>query len=188
MNIFYVDSHAGRAARALGDKHVVKMILESCQMLSSAHRVLDGREVIQRRTNKSGKVTNVRHFELVGPTIEGLLYRATHVNHPSNVWARSTPASYAWLYQHTVALLDEYERRYHKPGKPAHKCWDLMRELERVPAGIDELRVPAWEPPPLCMPDEYKVSADPVECYREYYRRGKAHLHKWTNTSPPDWL
>ena len=44
MNIFYLDRDPVIAAQMMCDKHVVKMILESAQMLSTAHRVLDGDE------------------------------------------------------------------------------------------------------------------------------------------------
>ena len=48
MNIFYLDRDPVIAAQMMCDKHVVKMILESAQMLSTAHRVLDGDEYATR--------------------------------------------------------------------------------------------------------------------------------------------
>ena len=71
MNIFYVDSDPVVAAEMMCDKHVVKMILESAQILSTAHRVLDGDE----RADIDG------------------LYKTAHKNHPSTVWYKCNPNS-----------------------------------------------------------------------------------------------
>ena len=65
------------------------MILEYAQILSTAHRVLDN-------NNNEG------------------LYKATHINHPSTIWARTTSENYKWLYDLFLSLLDEYTFRYNK--------------------------------------------------------------------------
>ncbi len=90
MNIFYVDKDPYIAAQSLCDKHVVKMILESAQMLSTAHNLLDDRK---------------------GP------YKSTHINHPSSIWCRSSHPNYAWLLVHFSSLLQEYTYRYGKIHK-----------------------------------------------------------------------
>ena len=92
MNIFYLDRDPQIAAQMMCDKHVVKMILESAQMLSTAHRVLDGDEY----ADKNG------------------LYKKAHVNHPSSEWVRCSYQQYKWLYDHMVALMEEYTYRYGK--------------------------------------------------------------------------
>lgn len=84
MNIFVLHSKPRLAARAHCDRHVVKMVLESCQLLSSAHHVLDG---------------------------DGPL-RLTHANHPCAIWTRYAYANYAWLADLADGLADEYFRRY----------------------------------------------------------------------------
>ena len=61
MNIFVLDQDTTQAAQLQCDKHVVKMIVESAQMLSTAHRVLDG--ILTKRPSKSGK-TIVKYYEL----------------------------------------------------------------------------------------------------------------------------
>ena len=89
MNIFYVDQSPVLAAQALADKHVVKMILESAQILSTAHRVLDGAKIVIKKNNRkhtSWKLLNNR---------DTVLCQATHVNHPSCVWARESTHNYA---------------------------------------------------------------------------------------------
>ena len=105
------------------DKHVVKMILEYAQLLSTAHCVIDGIQVA---------------------------YKKTHVNHPSAVWARSSMCNYMWLYRLFCALLDEYTYRYNKVHKCAELkpilCIPpdnikLSRFTEPPPAMPDEYKV-----------------------------------------------
>lgn len=83
MNIFYLDSDPVVCAQMHCDKHVVKMILESCQLLSTAHRVLDGHSTIE----KSASGRNVKRWYL-NDLRQGILYGATHINHPSAIWCR----------------------------------------------------------------------------------------------------
>ena len=90
MNIFRLDNDPFVAAYNQCNKHVVKMCLETAQLLSTAHRVLDGEDA--------------------NPD----LYKATHKNHPSAVWARENSSNYLWLMQHFDALLLEYAFRYYK--------------------------------------------------------------------------
>ena len=89
MNIFVLDENPTIAAQMHCDKHVVKMVLEAAQMLSTAHRVLDNNE-------------------------SDALYRATHANHPCSIWVRDAEKNYMWLYDHFAALCDEYTHRYGK--------------------------------------------------------------------------
>lgn len=90
MNIFYLNHNVYKCAEAHCDRHVVKMILEYAQLLSTAHFVLDG-------------VT-------VG-------YKPTHRNHPCAVWVRTGIGNYMWLFDMFVALLGEYTYRYGKVHK-----------------------------------------------------------------------
>ena len=93
MNIFYIDESPVQAARWMVDKHVVKMILESAQLLSTAHRVLDGMEVIvvNPDTNRKGKRW------ILPDAREGKLYKATHMNHQSAIWCRESIQNYKCL-------------------------------------------------------------------------------------------
>ena len=93
MNIFYLDNDPKVCAQMHLDKHVVKMILEYCQLLSTAHRVLDGTEVMGK--SKTGR--NVKRWILPDKR-EEIVYSATHINHPSAVWARQSAMNYYWLY------------------------------------------------------------------------------------------
>lgn len=176
MNIFALDQDPKQAAEWMVDKHVVKMILESAQLLSTAHRILDGTQYIDK--TKTGR--NVKRWRLPDER-EQVLYSATHINHPSAVWCRATVHNYGWLYQHFVALMNEYTYRYGK----VHKCESMSQWLVYPPKNI---KIAELTPVTPAMPDEYKVPDDSVESYRNYYRAGKKHLHKYTKRSTPSWL
>jgi hypothetical protein len=86
MNIFYLHPDPKTAAKMHCDTHCVKMVLETAQLLSTAHRELDGDELSDRRG----------------------LYKSTHRNHPSAVWARANRENYDWLVGLFKGLLEEY--------------------------------------------------------------------------------
>jgi hypothetical protein len=178
MNIFYIHPDPHIAAQQVVDSHCVKMILESAQLLSTAHRLCDGQEYVGK--SKSGR--NARRWRLPDNR-ESVLYSATHMNHPSSVWARKSSNNYAWLYEHFVGLMKEYTYRYGKQ----HKCelTDIGDMLKSPPSNIDSIPFVA---PPCAMDDIYKMGNDAVESYRKYYREGKSHLHKYTKRDMPEWL
>jgi hypothetical protein len=151
LNIFYLDNSPKSAARMQCDRHVVKMILESAQLLSTAHRVLDGDEWADSHS----------------------LYRSTHKNHPSAVWARESALNYKWLYRHFLALCDEYCYRYGKIHLSETKLADA---LWFTPTSIDHNV--QFTCPPQCMPDEFKAD-NTILAYRQYYALDKA---------PNDWF
>jgi hypothetical protein len=183
MNIFQVHSDPVIAAQSLVDKHVIKMILESAQLLSTAHRVLDGTEkTIEKYVNGSlpARYRKAKRW-LLSDSREDILYSATHVNHPSAVWCRKTNNNYNWLYAHFLALISEYEYRYGK----VHKCKSLADTLCSTPYNIPVGYLSQVTP---AMPEEYIVKLDSVSSYRNYYKNAKKHLHKWTKRQPPEWL
>ena len=104
MNIFFLDLDPYKAAQLQCDKHVVKMVLETAQLLSSAHH-------------------------LTGSEHADKLYRLTHKNHPSAVWVRQSDDNYVWTLMHLKGLLAEYTFRYNK----IHKTSKLVSILENVP-------------------------------------------------------
>lgn len=177
MNIFAISNDPNQSAIWMVDKHVVKMILESAQLLCTAHRVLDGTPYIDK--TKTGR--NVKRWRLADPQDDMLLYSATHINHPSAVWCRETTGNYEWLYQHFQALCMEYNHRYGK----YHKCMNMWDHLSMRPRNMTDGPL---QPFATAMPDEYKVPNDPVESYRNYYRVAKARMHKWTKREVPSWI
>ena len=177
MNIFYISKDPVQAAEWMVDKHVVKMILESAQLLSTAHRILDGQENLGK--SKTGR--NVKRW-ILPDSREGVLYSATHINHPSAIWCRQSVENYNWLADHMFALLYEYTYRYNKQHKIEG---ELSYMLQSPPFALKEYDMTVM---PSAMADEYKISDDPLVNYRNYYKIGKARMHKWTNRQPPEWI
>ena len=153
MNIFFLSKNPVTAARLQCDRHIVKMVLESAQMLSAAHHVN-------------------------GTTLDtDVLYKLTHKNHPSTVWCRESTENYMWLYDHFVALCDEYTHRYGKTHLTDTKFREL---LKTVPTMSQHSLTKA----PKCMPDEYKCGSL-IESYRAYYYYTKRSFAKYTNRDCP---
>lgn len=178
MNIFVVDEHPVIAAQMLCDQHVVKMITEGAQMLSTCHRVLDG--VMSKQPSNSGKRIVPRYKLDDGR--DKILYHAVHFNHPCNVWIREGIANYRWLVLHTNTLCDEYFLRYRK----IHACQNLLRYITtfgdpvNLPTGnITQTFVQA-------MPDEFK-DKDPVVAYRNFYIGSKSKFARWKYRKAPKW-
>lgn len=157
------------------DNHVLKMGIESAQMMSTAHRMLDG-ELYYERTKNGRKIKRWRLHD----QREEVLYKATHYNHPSNVWVRTAVENYNWMVDHLHGLLSEFEHRYGKK----HKTADLLYQLGSPPLNLKKWD---WTTPPLCMDDVYKRNGV-VDSYRNFYNKGKAHLHGWKNREVPEWI
>ena len=187
MNIFVLDKDPKTAARLHNDKHVVKMILESAQILSTAHRVLDGRYVTYPKKTKIGKYRRTKAWSLNGPKHQ-ILYKATHSNHPCSLWCRKSSENYKWLLALTEALCDEYYHRYgsHKnpPMQHSVRRSGMLDILQTLPDNIPEGPLTPFA---LAMPDQYK-SADSVQSYRDYYVGEKAGIMKYTRRDVPGWV
>ena len=100
MNIFVTDPSPVKSAQVLPDKHVVKMPLETCQMLSIV------------ASDKWG------HGFGILPKVDGSPYKTdkgAFRNHPCTIWAQT---NYRWLIEHGLALCAEYTHRYNK----THSC------------------------------------------------------------------
>ena len=186
MNIFYLSHDPVQCAQWHVDKHVVKMILESCQLLSTACRLIDGIPKIERRVvpgSSPEKYRNVKRWVLEDqPAVDKIIYQATHVNHPSAVWVRQSMENYVWLSALTFALIDEYKYRYGKD----HKCEIVARHLAYTP--INDFPHKGFTEPTPAMPDEYKVAGDSIASYHNYYRGAKARMASWKNRDVPHWF
>jgi hypothetical protein len=175
MNRFILDTDPATAAMYHCDKHVVKMILEESQMLSTAHRIIDGVEVAGK--SKTGR--NVKRWTLTDERNESL-YQATHVNHPCTQWSMQTNNNYNWSVCLLSDLLKEYTYRYGK----RHKCGELFDLLSKPPRNISFGPLTQF---PQAMPEDCKREKA-VDGYRAYYINHKARFAKWTNRSVPDWF
>ena len=158
MNIFVLDRDVVKSAQAHVDRHIVKMPLETAQLLCTARQELTG-------------------------DADTIPYRKTHANHPCSVWARQSLANYTWLCNMGMELCKEYTYRYGK----VHKCQAVIENcIENTPDPnvFTYLELTEF---PQAMDDEYKLS-DPVLAYRNYYNKAKAHLHSWKDRVAPVWI
>ena len=179
MNIFILDNDPVIAAQEQCDKHVVKMIVESAQMLSTVHRMLDG--VMERRPSKSGAM--LQYWKL-NDKRESILYKACHFNHPSTVWTRESKANYQWHYKHFIALCDEYTYRY---GKVHSTDTKLRIALQQIPTNIPEKHMTPFK---LAMGSNPEcILEDAVESYRRFYEtKQKRFTMVWTKRPVPKWF
>ena len=181
MNIFILDRNPKIAASYHCDKHVVKMILESAQMLSTAHwiklleskqksavdfkRVKDMKEYLYSETNK----------KLHPP------YKLTHHRHPCTIWTHQTKENYMWHVCLFKELCTEYTRRY----KKIHKSEQYLSWFQNnIPLNLRSVTLQEF---PVCMKEEYKISVDPVICYKYYYIKDKSRFAKWRYSKEPSW-
>jgi hypothetical protein len=106
MNIFFLDKDPKKCVDHYYDSHVCKMVIETAQMLCTAHHLLGNSNVP---------------------------YRKTHYNHPSTIWVRSSKKHYEWAYQLMIAIGEEFTKRYGKQHLTITKCKDILKE---IPKGI----------------------------------------------------
>ena len=177
MNIFYFDECPVKSAEAQPDKMLVKMPLETAQMLCTAHRMLDHCEV-KLVPSKSGKRMVKRY--VLDDERENILYASAYINHPCTVWARQSSGNYEWLYVHFLALGMEYTYRY---GKEHSSITDLAKSLMHLPKNIHKGDM---TPLAQAMPDEYK-NDNPVKAYRNYVIHEKNYAEWNQNRERPTW-
>ena len=181
INLFVLDKDPVIAAQLQCDKHVVKMIVESAQMLSTVHRMLDG--IPKRGPSKSGKTTTKKWT--LPDDREDTFYKAVHIHHPCTVWTMKTNNNYNWHYVHFAALCDEYSYRYGK----IHSTDALLRDKlktppKNIPVGYLTMHPLAMQSNPECM-----FPNDPVKSYRMFYQTKQDRFKMaWTKRDIPDWF
>jgi hypothetical protein len=212
VNIFQFDAEPEAAARQHCDVHVVKMILETAQILSTAWHVLCSQQFRVLDAPEESEFGGVLYTkcmayaakgaprELVGeadgPIFSGdnvyllfgqRIYAPTHVNHPCTIWARTSAGNYKWLWRLGMALCTEYTYRFGK----THKTEAVLWTLEPLPPPL-EGSAEDWNWLSPCMPPEYKV-LDTAGCYDtpasyiRYCSVAKRHILEWTRREDPIW-
>ena len=178
MNIFYLDHSPRLAAMYHCDKHIPKMILETCQLLFTKHWARVG--------YKPGEYP-LAQYELSKRYKEEFyqcpkVYKPTHWNHPCSIWTRTSDMHYAWLLELGEGLLFQYKQRF----KKEHACTGIIMWMiyNFNPDIGDE-----FVEPPQCMPDQYK-SNDTVKSYQNYYIYEKSRFAKWDRAKrgTPKWF
>ncbi len=180
MNIFYLSSSTSKCAEYHVDRHVTKMCIEYAQLLSTAHRLLDGTEYFDKTSNNR----KIKRWMLPDKR-ESLLMKSTHPNHPSAIWCRESKENYEWIYNLWKNLLSEYTYRYGK----VHACARLLETLKTTPSNIPDKPFTQVTP---AMPDECKIPGDSIASYRNYYINNKRHLASWegkvNSRNVPEWF
>lgn len=192
MNIFVLHTDPKIAATMHLDKHVVKMILEYGQLLSTAHRLQSGRDesivYVERKSGLKQRKVILLDGDVVEeqdgkPVLKATrVYLDTHANHPCGLWVRDSKANYLWTHDLLVATCREYTYRYGKIHKMESS--GLLDTLATTPLLSPEISL---TPFPLAMPDEYKVDC-PVQSYRNYYLGAKREILSYKNRKEPDWI
>lgn len=143
MNIFYLDHNPKLCAEYHVDRHVIKMVLESMQLLCSAHHICPSNN------------TNIP-------------YKLTHKNHPCAIWVRASLDNYLWLRDLLCELSAEYTYRYGKE----HKC-KRDGYIDWVCGNFPNIPKNGFTMPALAMPDNAKhidpITAY-RQCYNMYKR------------------
>jgi hypothetical protein len=172
MNIFILSFNQRICAKWHCDQHIIKMIIEYAQLLSTAHRVLDGTEQIV--PSKTGR--KIKKYIL--PDVrENVFYCSTHKNHPCAVWVRESNENYKWLYILFCELCDEYTIRYNKVHLTDKK---LRIYLKYYPNNIPFTDMTPFA---VAMPDTYKTD-NVIESYRIFYRFSKTRFATWKFEKP----
>jgi hypothetical protein len=148
VNVFVTDECPIKCAQVLPDKHVVKMALETCQMLSIVASTKWGHG----------------YGEL--PRLDGTPYKTekgAFRNHPCTVWANQSIHNASWLIKHGIALCHEYECRYGK----VHSCYHtLVTAFNIFPAGNPEEHTPFVRAMPDCFKHDDTIST--FDAYKMY--------------------
>ena len=160
MNIFILDYNINKNAEYHCDKHVVKMITESCQILCTVYL-----------TNTNYKV------------YPDFIYKPTHTKHPCVLWTSKNVSNFCYLVDFAEALYNEYQYRYNKPEKHQRNKQIIKYFKKVLPPLIIEKIIPFVQ----AMPEQYK-NENAVKAYRDYYCNCKQHLFKWTKRSVPKWI
>ena len=172
MNIFFLHKFPPKAAEYLCDKHVPKMLLESCQMLSTA--------VHQHKENIPWPLPIYRHHP-VWKNVDNL-YKKAYPNHPMTKWVALNRGNFKWTLENAVFIGQEYYKRFNKYHKSRRIITLILQNnyMDCIPEGD-------FTEPPQCMPDEYR-DKDYVTAYRRYYNTDKKYFAKWNKgRKQPKW-
>ena len=155
MNIFVTDRCPVQSARNLPDKHIVKMPLETCQMLAIIYS--DWYYGVGKLYKQDGTPYATK--------------RGAFRNHPCTQWAAANQYNLAWLILHGVALCDEYHQRY---LPKVHTCYDVLCQAQRIYHDcFDELLTDAATKVTdftRAMPESIKfdTTIDTITAYKQY--------------------
>ena len=166
MQLFFLSLCPREAAQMQCDKHVVKMCVETCQIISTVW----------------WKVSRSKHdlYRKLG----WLVKQWTVPSHPSIRWVEQSHANYKWAMDHWGALLSEYTLRYGKVHA-YQSMYNNMATMAADPSLCRDEFVPMTKDF-QAVPEEFK-SDDPVTTYRKVYMEKKASFAVWKHGPTPQW-
>lgn len=163
MNVFYLDHDIKKCVKHHCDKHVVKMVTETAQLISNVHRIFPGDNFFP------DFIMN---------------YDKRHINSPHAKWLRESIENYKFLCKFGLELYNEYQFRYNKPDKH-HRAIQIFKwSLQNTP-NLPNL---SFSYPPIVMDDEFKIKNNIVLSYRNLYMTDKRHFMSWKNRNKPTWF
>lgn len=179
MNIFYLHDNVHKCAILHLDKHAVKMPTEYGQLLSTAHRMIDGTMYLDKTANNR----NIKRWKMDDPLMEDTLYKAGHTGHPSAVWCRESTGNYEWLYDLFIEINREYTYRYGKIHGAGSRLSEVLKNPPKnIPKGPFVQPPPAMKLYPDCI-----IPGDSIASYKNYYREAKASFATWKKRPIPKW-
>lgn len=203
MNIFAVNQCPYISAASLHDKHVVKMILESAQMVANAIGRPYGLSLYPLYTKRNDNFTRF-HFQCwLSPLSQySLLFQVNgfdafhpfgklpfsergYAHHPCTVWVRERTANLNWLIHHGLGLCQEYTKRYGRKHSLDHTFRWLV---DHVSPDLEDYKEHSEFA--RAMPDGLKFddSIDSETAYRYYLSRYKYfYLAPWKRGTRPSW-
>jgi len=193
MNIFALSKNPAKAAQQMIDKHVVKMPTESCQMIHT-------NALYFQYLAKYGEEPALRELKQFHACSQSKLMKPAMLNHPSTIWARQSYANFDWLYEHGLALCQEYTYRYDK----SHGSFDRILDVNIHAKLTYRHNYPhsGLTPVSIAMDDSYRIDLDEysqrnpnwtgwdfvIASYRHYYLEGKWRIAEWRNNRQPEWF
>lgn len=157
MNIFFLDKNPQKCAEYHNNKHVVKMILETAQLLCGVQHIVNSQLDIP--------------------------YKLSHKNHPCSIWARECVENYVWLCDFGIELCKEYTHRYGKKHKSQQIIEWCMINIPNIKSN-GNITNPALAMPDE---RKIASRNSAVDSYREYYIKDKSHIAAWTKRPKPFW-
>ena len=198
MNRFKIEKTPSQCAKSHCDRHVVKMIIEEAQMLSTAHRLLDGKLQHVPATDKQGRPVFLKsgaqrtkkHWNLHegrgDRDGESKLYKAVHMGHPCTIWSSQTLGNYRWAYALFEYLCEEYTHRYGKVHETERRLLEVLALApENIPKSLEVTEMPlAMGAEPQCINKD-----DIIGSYRNFYITKQRRFNMtWKDRPVPEWF
>lgn len=190
MNIFALSKCPTESAQQMLDKHVVKMPTETCQMLHTNQLYF----VYKATFFKEPSLKDLKVFHTES---KSHLMKPAMLNHPSTIWARQSAQNFSWLFEHGIALCDEYTYRYGKRHGSEERILMTLFQNQTKPNWPHSGLTPVT----IAMDNSFRLNKKEysqrnpnwtgwefvIDSYRHYYLEGKWRFAEWKKDRMPKW-